>query len=92
MLGLGYPELIVIGLVALVVIGPRRLPELLRQAGKISAQVRRAANEFRRELEMAAEDEAPAAGAKNVPGSPAHPGAPGSSAEAAPPRAGGPEA
>lgn len=74
MLGLGYPELIVIGLVALVVIGPRRLPGLLRQAGKVSAQVRRAANEFRRELEMAAEDEASAAPGKDAPRRDASPG------------------
>lgn len=60
MFGLGYPEIFVIALVALVVIGPRRLPEMMRQAGKLSSQLRRAANEFRRELEQAADrDEKP---------------------------------
>lgn len=67
MLGLGYPELFLIGLVALIVVGPRRLPGLLRQAGKISAQVRRAANEFRRELEMAAEDDSPVRDGSGAP-------------------------
>ncbi len=57
MFGLGYPEIFVIALVALVVIGPRRLPEMMRQAGRLSYQLRRAANEFRRELELAADKE-----------------------------------
>lgn len=57
MSGLGYQELLLVALVALVVIGPRRLPEVMRQMGRLSATLRRAANEFRRELELAVDKE-----------------------------------
>ncbi|WP_310962355.1 sec-independent translocase [Nocardioides terrisoli] len=54
MFGVGLPELAVILVVALVVFGPDRLPELGRQAGRFVRQVRQfalsAQNELRREL------------------------------------------
>ncbi len=40
MLGIGLPEMVVLGLVALFVFGPDRLPEVARQAGKMLRQVR----------------------------------------------------
>ena len=45
------PELIFIFLLALVVVGPKKLPELARQFGKYMAEFKRASNEFRRQLE-----------------------------------------
>jgi Tat protein translocase TatB subunit len=45
------PELIFIFLLALVVVGPKKLPELARQLGKYMAEFKRASNEFRRQLE-----------------------------------------
>ena len=48
---LGMPEMIFIFLLALVVVGPRKLPELGRQLGKFLAEFKRASNEFRNQLE-----------------------------------------
>ncbi|MGO9515853.1 MAG: twin-arginine translocase TatA/TatE family subunit [Candidatus Korobacteraceae bacterium] len=45
------PELIFIFLLALVLVGPKKLPELARQLGKYMAEFKRASNEFRRQLE-----------------------------------------
>jgi sec-independent protein translocase protein TatB len=50
-MNLGMPELIFIFLLALVVVGPKKLPELARQLGKYMAEFKRASNEFRRQLE-----------------------------------------
>jgi len=45
------PEMIFIFLLALVVVGPKRLPELARQLGKYMAEFKRASNEFKNQLE-----------------------------------------
>jgi sec-independent protein translocase protein TatB len=50
-MNLGMPEMIFIFLLALVVVGPKRLPELARQLGKIMAEFKRASNEFKNQLE-----------------------------------------
>ncbi|MBV8407138.1 MAG: twin-arginine translocase subunit TatB [Alphaproteobacteria bacterium] len=47
MFGIDSPELLVIVIVALVVIGPKELPGLLRSWGKWMAQMRAMASEFR---------------------------------------------
>ncbi|SKA39792.1 sec-independent protein translocase protein TatB [Enhydrobacter aerosaccus] len=47
MFGIDSPELLVIAVVALVVIGPKELPGLLRTWGKWMAQMRGMASEFR---------------------------------------------
>jgi len=44
-------EIIIILLVALVVLGPQRLPEVARKIGRWSAELRQAARELRRGLE-----------------------------------------
>ncbi|NRA43905.1 MAG: twin-arginine translocase subunit TatB [Oligoflexales bacterium] len=41
MLGIGFVELCVIIVVALVFVGPKKLPEMMKQAGKFFVQVRR---------------------------------------------------
>ncbi len=46
------PEMIFIFLLALVVVGPRKLPELGRQLGKALAEFKRASNEFKNQLEV----------------------------------------
>jgi len=47
----GMPELIVIFMIALVVFGPRKLPELGRSLGKAIAEFKRATNDLQRTLE-----------------------------------------
>jgi sec-independent protein translocase protein TatB len=47
MFGIDSPELLVIAVVALVVIGPKELPKLLRSWGKWMSQMRGMASEFR---------------------------------------------
>lgn len=50
MLGLGWTEMLVIGVVALIVIGPKDLPVVMNRVGKIVGQIRRMGNEFQREI------------------------------------------
>lgn len=44
---IGTSELILIGIVALVFLGPRKLPQMARKVGKIMAEFRGTANEFK---------------------------------------------
>jgi sec-independent protein translocase protein TatB len=53
MFDIGGGELLVIGIVALVVIGPKELPGLLRTAGNAMGKVRRMAAEFRGQFDEA---------------------------------------
>jgi sec-independent protein translocase protein TatA len=48
---LGMPELVIIFVVALIVFGPRKLPELGKSLGKSLAEFKRASNELRNSLE-----------------------------------------
>jgi sec-independent protein translocase protein TatA len=48
---IGIPELIIIFVVALIVFGPRKLPELGRSLGKSIAEFKRASNDLRSTLE-----------------------------------------
>lgn len=50
MLGIGFPELVLIMVVALVVLGPQRLPEVARMLGKAYGQLRRASEEFQQTI------------------------------------------
>ena len=57
MLDLGLSELIVILAVALIVLGPKKLPELARNLGKGLAQFRRASEDLRRSILLGEETE-----------------------------------
>lgn len=56
MFDLGMSELLVIGIVALIVIGPKDLPELFRSFGRFTAKMRGMAREFSRAMEAAADE------------------------------------
>lgn len=61
MLNIGPQELLLILVVALLVVGPRRLPELARSLGKGIRELRRAQDEVRKTIQVNLEDERPAA-------------------------------
>jgi len=52
MFGIGMPELLVIMVVALVVLGPARLPELARSLGKAMAEFRRQSSDIMDEFQQ----------------------------------------
>jgi TatA/E family protein of Tat protein translocase len=51
MFDIGLQEILVIGVIALLVFGPSRLPELGRMAGRAMREFRRASDEFRSTVE-----------------------------------------
>lgn len=51
---IGMPELILIGIVALIIFGPRKLPQMAKTMGKTMADFRRATNEFKETWEREA--------------------------------------
>jgi sec-independent protein translocase protein TatA len=57
--GIGPLELMVIGLVALLVFGPKKLPELGKTLGQATRSFKVAAQEFQHELNREMEKEAP---------------------------------
>lgn len=50
MFNVGTPELLVIMLVALIILGPQRLPEAARQVGKAMSELRRISSGFQAEM------------------------------------------
>jgi TatA/E family protein of Tat protein translocase len=78
---IGMPELIIIFVIALIIFGPRKLPELGRSLGKSLAEFKRASNELKSTLEeeirleetRSALDEKKAAAAQTATAPPANP-------------------
>ncbi len=50
-MNLGMSEMIFIFILALLIFGPRKLPEIAREVGKFMAEFKRAGNEFRNQIE-----------------------------------------
>lgn len=48
MFGIGFGEMMIIGVVLLIAVGPRQLPALMKTLGKTLREVRRAAEDLRR--------------------------------------------
>ena len=56
MLDLGMTEILVIGVVALIVVGPKDLPRMLRTLGQYTGKMRGMAREFKRSMDDAARE------------------------------------
>lgn len=70
MFGIGMPELLLILGLALIVLGPKKLPELARALGKGLAEFRRATDELKdefRQMEREVEDASESATDKDEP-------------------------
>jgi len=53
MFDIGWSEILVIAAVAIIVVGPKELPRMLRSFGKTMGMVRRTANDFKRQFDEA---------------------------------------
>ncbi len=83
MFGIGFPELLLIMAIALIVLGPKRLPDIARALGRGLAEFKRATEE----LKQTFAEEARSDTLKRPPGAPGKLTPPGSMHEPYPPEA-----
>jgi TatA/E family protein of Tat protein translocase len=67
---LGGPELVLILVLALIVFGPRRLPEIGKSMGKLLSEFRKASQDFQRTIEDEVEAEKYKAPSPEAPAAP----------------------
>lgn len=48
---IGFPEIILILIIALLIFGPKKLPEIGKSIGKVISELRRASNELKETIE-----------------------------------------
>jgi len=56
MFGIGFMELLVIAVVAIVFVGPQKLPDLMRQAGRFFVQMKRTTSEVKDTIDQVIRD------------------------------------
>jgi sec-independent protein translocase protein TatB len=56
MFDIGWSELLLIAIIAIIVIGPKELPGVLRNLGRMMTKLRRTADDFRRQFEESADE------------------------------------
>ena len=61
MFNLGAPEVLVIAVLALLVLGPQRLPDAARQIGQFMGEIRKLSSGFQKEMKSAFDSETEAA-------------------------------
>lgn len=66
MLDIGWSELLIVGVVALIVVGPKDLPGMFRQLGRFTAKLRAMSREFSRAMESAADESGVKDAAKDI--------------------------
>jgi Tat protein translocase TatB subunit len=63
MFNIGAPELFLIFIIALIVLGPKKLPELARSLGKVVGEVKKATDDFKenfnQDIQSSIKDDAP---------------------------------
>ncbi|MFN7728809.1 MAG: Sec-independent protein translocase protein TatB [Bdellovibrio sp.] len=52
MFGLGFSEILVLGIIALIVIGPEDLPKVARKIGRFMNELKRGGESFKKEFEQ----------------------------------------
>jgi Sec-independent protein translocase protein TatA len=68
---LSVTEIAILGVGALLLFGPERLPSVMRQAGRVLRDVQNTSQSFIREMEHAADEYEPRASAQKAPEAPA---------------------
>lgn len=56
MFDIGWSELVIIGVVALIIVGPKDLPMMFRKVGEFVGKMRAMAGDFRRAMDQAADE------------------------------------